>query len=324
MAPTGKRCAGCGEIKTFINFYRSKKSSDGFKYTCKQCMRVSNRAWYEKRKAGHVTVTPKEKRCARCNITKKASEFHRQCVVTDGLQGSCKDCGRDRGTRNAQHVAALNAKWIMEQGGKCETCGEDRLDALQQVAIDPDKKKGTLHRPTTETNRLKELENIVVLCVCCQRIRSYQTRTHRLDETRASLSMTPHYVAVRKRSADTADYLRDKKRRIGKCSICDRSCDTQDRAILSSFDFDHLDRSTKMYNVSAMLSSARAKVDQELAKCRLLCANCHTIHTRDQFNHRQRTEALNSLQESTSDEEPDISPVHDDWTILFCAPFDAM
>jgi len=323
MPPTGKRCAGCGEVKTFINFHRTKKINDGFKSRCKQCIKVETTARYERLRDRPVTV--KEKRCLDCKRIKKAAEFHPHRLVKDGLNTRCKDCDGKNSTENRQHTAGLNAKWIMEQGGKCKNCGEDRLDALMQVAKDPRKKTRPLARATTEANRLRQLERVHVLCACCRRVQWYRALMQRMTETYPSLLMTPHSIRVRKRREDTVAYLRAMKRRIGKCSTCDRSCDTHDHATLASFDFDHLDRSTKIRHISAMACWARVKLDAELEKCRLLCANCHTIHSRDQVNHRQRTDALNSLQESTSkEEEPDIGPVDNDWTKLFCVPLDVM
>ncbi len=46
-------------------------------------------------------------------------------------------------------------------------------------------------------------------------------------------------------------------------------------------DFDHMDPSTKLFNVSCAAVSGRSveSVMAEVAKCRLICANCHRIRT---------------------------------------------
>lgn len=54
---------------------------------------------------------------------------------------------------------------------------------------------------------------------------------------------------------------------------------TADNIVL--FEFDHT--RDKNYNVSAMTTMRDTKFQEEIAKCELLCANCHRIRT-----HKQR------------------------------------
>ena len=45
-------------------------------------------------------------------------------------------------------------------------------------------------------------------------------------------------------------------------------------------DFDHRDPQTKKHNVSELVAQGRKKkLEQELAKCDLVCANCHRERT---------------------------------------------
>lgn len=44
-------------------------------------------------------------------------------------------------------------------------------------------------------------------------------------------------------------------------------------------DFDHLSYD-KLYNVSAMTGHSLAKIEAEIAKCEVVCANCHRIRTK--------------------------------------------
>jgi len=46
-------------------------------------------------------------------------------------------------------------------------------------------------------------------------------------------------------------------------------------------DFDHIDPSTKLFNVSQAVVSGNNldSITAEIAKCRLICANCHRIRT---------------------------------------------
>lgn len=48
-------------------------------------------------------------------------------------------------------------------------------------------------------------------------------------------------------------------------------------------DFDHREGTTKAYNVGSMFAHhySRALIESELAKCDLVCSNCHRIRTHD-------------------------------------------
>lgn len=50
---------------------------------------------------------------------------------------------------------------------------------------------------------------------------------------------------------------------------------TEDTACV--FDFDHI--SNKLLNVSQMITYSDVKFEQEIAKCELVCSNCHRLRT---------------------------------------------
>lgn len=74
------------------------------------------------------------------------------------------------------------------------------------------------------------------------------------------------------------------KLEIGGCSLCERKV-TQETT--SCFDFDHLDPFYKEYTISNMCQDPmkNEEIAEEIQKCRLLCCNCHRLHTANQFNH---------------------------------------
>jgi hypothetical protein len=48
-------------------------------------------------------------------------------------------------------------------------------------------------------------------------------------------------------------------------------------------DFDHLDRSQKVANVGVIITRGSwAKLKAEIAKCEVVCANCHRLRTQKQ------------------------------------------
>lgn len=61
------------------------------------------------------------------------------------------------------------------------------------------------------------------------------------------------------------------------CADCTKTFDT------CCMDFDHRDGETKAYNVGSMFAHhySRELIEIEIAKCDLVCANCHRIRTRD-------------------------------------------
>jgi len=44
-------------------------------------------------------------------------------------------------------------------------------------------------------------------------------------------------------------------------------------------DFDHRDPNVKVDHVASMLSAGVNKLEAEIAKCDVVCANCHRIRT---------------------------------------------
>ena len=84
-----------------------------------------------------------------------------------------------------------------------------------------------------------------------------------------------------------ARYKRDHKKRLRDacaaikiakgCEICGYN---EHPAALQ---FDHIDPTQKEFNVGEAVSNSYgwSRIEAEIAKCRVLCANCHAIHTYD-------------------------------------------
>lgn len=82
------------------------------------------------------------------------------------------------------------------------------------------------------------------------------------------------YIAkAAKRKKENTAYIRAVKESIG-CT----DCHIKDWRVL---DFDHLPQFNKIANLSADRVSgwSRARIDAEIAKCQVVCANCHRIRT---------------------------------------------
>lgn len=68
-----------------------------------------------------------------------------------------------------------------------------------------------------------------------------------------------------------------------KSNPCE-ACGTSDPRVL---EFDHLDRNAKSFSISdiCIRSYSIKRIEEEIKKCRVLCANCHRIHTYEQCNY---------------------------------------
>ena len=56
----------------------------------------------------------------------------------------------------------------------------------------------------------------------------------------------------------------------------------------AALDFNHLDPNTKSFNIGEAFGNnyGKKKIFEEIAKCEILCANCHRVHTYE--NHVSR------------------------------------
>jgi len=147
---------------------------------------------------------------------------------------------------------------IALKGGRCVDCGYDRSSsALQFHHREGTQKDFILSTFTGSTRRLlAEAEKCDLVCANCHRVRHAAVD----DAVEAS-----YFVLFRREVKATA--IRE---RGGRCESCGFS------AHQSALEFHHLDPSQKEFGFSARgIVRSKARVAAELAKCVLLCANCH-------------------------------------------------
>ena len=76
-------------------------------------------------------------------------------------------------------------------------------------------------------------------------------------------------------------------KQFGKCEICERPVTPVLPGETAGFDFDHIEPFTKHRGISHMGAySWENSILPEIAKCRLLCSNCHKLHTEKQLQTR--------------------------------------
>jgi hypothetical protein len=97
----------------------------------------------------------------------------------------------------------------------------------------------------------------------------YHKNKHRLRDGRRELNRDQY--RLRK------ELIIAEKIRRGSCEICLLECTIENHVC---FDFDHIDQGTKEFNIGDSRSGkAIVAIQKEMAKCRLVCRNCHAIHT---------------------------------------------
>lgn len=104
------------------------------------------------------------------------------------------------------------------------------------------------------------------ICRPCKQAYDREYHRKRSPEARQQkLSLQAERVTVARQFI--WDYLKDHP-----CEECGES----DPVVL---EFDHIDRSTKFMAVAELATYSIEKISAEIAKCRVLCANCHRRHT---------------------------------------------
>ena len=151
----------------------------------------------------------------------------------------------------------LKAELIAARGGRCVGCGYDTTNAaLEFHHRDAGSKEFQISYGGVSRARLwAEAEKCDLLCANCHRVRHMTVPAN--DEPR------------------TVELRRERKRQAvvalgGSCEGCDRDFPAR------LFEFHHVDARTKEFAISADgILRSWEKTEAELAKCVLLCANCH-------------------------------------------------
>jgi hypothetical protein len=152
----------------------------------------------------------------------------------------------------------LKAMLVKERGGRCEDCGYDgHPTALDLHHRDPSTKEFALGSSSASLARIRaEAEKCTLLCANCHRLRHAQE-----DKTAKG---GPVVDFRRRLKARAVAYMG------GTCAGCG---DDGHQVI---FEFHHRDPRLKDFGITSDGIPRRwEKIVPELAKCVMLCANCH-------------------------------------------------
>ena len=101
-------------------------------------------------------------------------------------------------------------------------------------------------------------------------------RNHRMPDGYLRQCKRCHYVRYNVGRADRAKAARALIQQIK----LDRGCaDCGYNAHVAALDFDHLPEFVKKYQVGTMAGFNKAVIEAEIAKCEVVCANCHRVRT---------------------------------------------
>jgi hypothetical protein len=151
----------------------------------------------------------------------------------------------------------IKAQLVAERGGRCEDCGYNRLvRALEFHHLDAGTKAfalggflGTIDRARSEADKCS------LVCANCHRVRHVRSKADN------------GHPVVRSRQ-------NTKLRAIAAAGGACRGCGLL--APADALEFHHLDPRTKEFSVSMDgVPRSWIRVEAEVAKCVLLCANCH-------------------------------------------------
>jgi hypothetical protein len=151
----------------------------------------------------------------------------------------------------------MKTELIATRGGRCEDCGYDRtIWALEFHHREPATKEFSLGGFLGSIERARrEADKCVLLCATCHRVRHSRSK-----------SDGGHPV--------TRSRQNTKVRAVAEAGGACRGCGLTNP--VDVLEFHHLDASTKEFALSVVgIPRSWARVKAELAKCVLLCANCH-------------------------------------------------
>jgi len=93
-----------------------------------------------------------------------------------------------------------------------------------------------------------------------------------------------HYQNNKKYYLDKSKEYSKKSRQYIYDYLKNKSCEECGEKRIATLQFDHININSKYFSISsAARNTGINKLKEEIDKCRILCANCHAVHTAKQF-----------------------------------------
>ena len=215
--------------------------------------------------------------CISCNETKPDNNFIGLNVRSTRTTKDCFLCRLKWNDylMNKRKLKPVYKLWKIWKSQPCKVCG-------CKDAIEADHVRGTKIKelsnmaywiPKGIEAWKKEAEKCDPMCRFHHRLATY--RRQKKKGIKSKKRFNRGTLAHQKRR-----YIDRHKLKLKYCAICRRKCTEHNKRAL---DLDHINPETKTFNI-AMLAQKNMDVfnehiDEELKKCRLLCVNCHFLHT---------------------------------------------
>ena len=249
-----KKCVVCE-----LSFEPVNKQS---KYCSDECRKLAANARARKRSQEKL----KNIICKQCKVVFKqtyqgnTSFCSRECKVKDGLTRR-KTEGRT-GEDNIKKLITASR----ESQGKCANCDEKDIRLFKFAHFKKEETNITVTTKRKMSEIREELKKGRWLCVWCYGIETIE------EDKLIYTEVTPSSLRREKKKK----YVDDIKLRIEKCAVCEVLVTPENT---SCFDFEYLIPSEKNKTIKSIVQSSKSIVDEEIAKCRLLCCKCHRLHT---------------------------------------------
>jgi hypothetical protein len=248
-----KTCPSCGVEKDASEFGKNKRRKDGLAFYCRDCSR---------RTAREFARTPAQQKKRRAYAEANKEYFaslakDRWRTKRDAYEPARQKWAEDNRDKMLTYYAdkgAAHRAFVDEikHGKPCLDCHRIFAPYVMEFDHVRGKKRHSIGKMANHSRErvLEEIAKCELVCCVCHRIRSHARRAQ---------PQTPKLIAFR----DWLNGIKDKP-----CLDCHRKFAPE------AMDFDHV-RGVKISGITQMWSWGRGKVLAEIAKCEIVCANCH-------------------------------------------------
>ena len=265
MEPLLKLCRGplCNGIEKPITDFSPKSSQ------CKKCVCHKTKEYYKKHDRPY-------------RVYKNEIKANSKCVECGNSDMRVLDFDHNKGEKNINICKSFSKSAIENELQYtqilCAWC--HRLKSRKEM----DEKMDILTQSYTITDRPTNTD-IGRKCVgpLCKGELQYATL---FPKTKKSYCNTCVSYRARTKRVKNYEFLKQQKLEAKECQNCKKVV-TEDT--LCCFDYDHINPEEKTIQVSMyvrMNHDTSQKMLEEIKKCRLLCCNCHRIHTTSQLNYK--------------------------------------
>ena len=216
------------------------------------------------------------KQCTKCLRLKDEKEFHKNSNYSDGLEYWCRSCWTEyrkkyrvdnleeaRLSNNERRASRISWFQDLKSNTPCVDCGqiyEPYCMDYDHVSERGEKIKSVSRMVMDNTPKeiiLIEIAKCDLVCLLCHNRRTQARFFEKLGEER---KYRPHQQR-------NINLINDFKNR--SCAMCGQQYEHFNMQI------DHIDPSTKLYDVCDLKNYKVETLLAELAKCQVLCALCH-------------------------------------------------